>query len=147
MKYLKITLAVFVVTLCLGAVGVNATQYTQLVNIKLPIRSGIFTSKQVDKGDDWEYTQRVKKTSAKDNLTGDGRAFRGWSRGMFAGMITTEWKELPQGQNIDFGSGTEVEGGWKLRLKSNKSLLTTATVSVNWDLGTILDSPYPIKGN
>lgn len=147
MKYLKITLAVFVVTLCLGAVGVNATQYTQLVNIKLPIRSGIFTSKQVDKGDDWEYTQRVKKTSAKDNLTGDGRAFSGSIKGMFAGMITTEWKELPQGQNIDFGSGTEVDGGWKLRLKSNKSLLTTATVSVNWDLGTILDSPYPIKGN
>ena len=82
--------------------------------------------------------------STKDDWSGDGRAISGKIQGMFSGMITTSWKSLPQGSNINFGSGTEVEGGWKLWLKSDKSLLSTATGSFNWDLGTILSSPYPV---
>lgn len=146
MKYLKCTLALFALTLCLSLFGVKATQYTQLINIKIPAFSGSFISKQVDKGYDWEYTQKVKKTAIKDDLTGDGRIVNGRIQGMFSGMITTDWKELPQGKNINFGSGTEVQGGWKLWIKSNKSLVTTATGSFNWDLGTISSTPYPMVG-
>ena len=146
MKYLKATMALFVATLCLGLVGVSARQYTQLINIKIPAFSGEFISKQVDKGDDWNLTQKVKKTSISDDWSGDGRAIEGRIQGMFHGMITTGWKNLPQGSNIDFGSGTEVQGGWKLWLKSTKTLPSTATGSFNWDLGTIDYSPYPIKG-
>ena len=61
MKYLKGTLFLFVVTLCLSMAGVSARQYTQLINIKIPIWEGEFVSKQVDKGDDWSMTQKVKK--------------------------------------------------------------------------------------
>lgn len=106
-----------------------------------------FVSKQVDKGDDWSMTQKVKKTAISDDLSGDGRAIEGKIQGMFHGMITTGWKNLPQGSNVDFGSGTETQGGWKLHLKSAKSFITTATGSFNWDLGTIDSSPYPIKGS
>lgn len=144
MKYLKITMALFAITFCLASAGVNATEYTQLVNIKIPSWSNSFISNQVNKGDDWQYTQKVKKMSTKDDWSGDGRAISGKIQGMFSGMITTSWKSLPQGSNINFGSGTEVEGGWKLWLKSDKSLLSTATGSFNWDLGTILSSPYPV---
>ena len=56
MKYLKGTLFLFVVTLCLSMAGVSARQYTQLINIKIPIWEGEFVSKQVDKGDDWSMT-------------------------------------------------------------------------------------------
>ena len=147
MKYLKITMTVFAITLCLAVFGVSAREYTQLIDITIPIWSGSFKSEQVDKDDDWEYTQKVKKTAATDDVSGDGRAISGKIQGMFSGMITTDWKSLPQGSNINFGSGTEVEGGWKLHLKSDKSLLTTATASFNWDLGTILSSPYPVMGS
>ena len=147
MKYLKGTLFLFVVTLCLSMAGVSARQYTQLINIKIPIWKGEFVSKQVDKGDDWSMTQKVKKTAISDDLSGDGRAIEGKIQGMFHGMITTGWKNLPQGSNVDFGSGTETQGGWKLHLKSAKSFITPATGSFNWDLGTIDSSPYPIKGS
>lgn len=146
MKYLKGTMALFIVTLFLGIAGVNAREYTQLINITIPRFRGNFVSKQVDKGNDWEFTQKVKKTAISDDLTGDGRAIEGSIQGMFAGMITTDWKNLPHGSNIDFGEGTEVQGGWKLWLRSTKSLPTTATASLNWDLGYIDYSPYPIKG-
>lgn len=146
MKYLKATIVLFGISLCLSLVGVNARQYTQLVNIKIPSFSSYFISKQVDKGDDYIYTQKVKKVAISDDLTGDGRAIEGKLRGMFAGMITTDWKNLPLGSNVEFQDGTRQQGGWQLWLMSSKSLATTATGSFNWDLGTIDYSPYPIQG-
>lgn len=145
MKYLKITLALFVGSLCLSLSGVQATQYIQLSNVDIPWFKGIFTSKQVDKGD-WTYNQKVKKISAVDKLSGDGRAIEGRIIGLLAGMNSTGWQELPQGKNIDFGEDTKVQGGWKLQLRSIKSLATEAKVIVNWDLGTISGSPYTVKG-
>lgn len=146
MKYFKITVTLFIISLCLTLVGVDAREYTQLINIKIPTWGNTFTSSTVDKDNDWEYTQKVKKTAISDDLTGDGRAVLGQIRGVLTGMGKTDWKNLPLGQNIDFGEGTEVEGPWVLSLKSDKSLPTTATASFNWDLGTISYSPYPIKG-
>lgn len=144
MKYLKVTMALFAVTLCLSLVGVSAREYTQLVDIKIPAFRGAFVSKQVDKGADWSMTQKVKKTKIKDDWSGDGRAVQGKIQGLLQGMVTTDWKELPQGKNIDFGSDTKTQGGWKLHIRSIKSLASTATGSFNWDLGTISSSPYPV---
>lgn len=146
MKYLKITMALFAITLCGSLMGVDATQYTQLIDITIPSFSASFLSEQVDKGDDWTYNQRVKKISAVDNISKDGRALSAKIRGMFSGSTTTDWQSIPQGKNITFEDTAE-EGGYKLMIKSDKSLLTTATASVNWDLGSISYSPYPIKGS
>ena len=99
-------MALFAITFCLVSAGVNATEYTQLVNIKIPSWSNSFISNQVNKGNDWQYTQKVKKMSTRDDWSGDGRAISGKIQGMFSGMITTSWKSLPQGSNINFGSGT-----------------------------------------
>ena len=65
MKYLKGTFALFVCTLCLGLVGVSAREYAQLLDIKIPAWGGSFISKQVDKDNDWTYTQKVKKRKLK----------------------------------------------------------------------------------
>lgn len=125
MKYLKITITVFAITLCLAVFGVNAREYTQLIDITIPSWSGSFISKQVNKDDDWIYTQKVKKTAAKDNLSGDGRAISGKIKGMFQGMITTGWKKLPQGSNINFGSGTEVVVHIRLKEVDNNKITMT----------------------
>lgn len=144
MKYIKITISLLVLSLCIGLCGVDARQYTRFVDIKIPIFGGEFVSEQVGKGDDNMYTQKVKKTYIEDNVVGGGRAIEGKVEGRFAGMSTTGWLDLPQGSNVDFGSSTIVQGGYKLHLKSTKILPTTAVGSFNWDLGTIDYSPYPV---
>lgn len=147
MKYFKITVMLFAVSLLLGMTGVDAAEYTQLVNVKIPAFSNMFISQQVDKDDDWQYTQKVKQLSVSDDWSGDGRRLEASLQGVFTGMITTSWRELNQGYNVEFGTGTEVQGGWRLRVRSIKSLMSTATASFDWDLGTILSSPYPIYGS
>lgn len=147
MKYVKITVMLFAVSLLLGMTGVDAAEYTQLVNVKIPAFSNMFISQQVDKDDDWQYTQKVKQLSVSDDWSGDGRRLEASLQGVFTGMITTSWRELNQGYNVEFGTGTEVQGGWRLRVRSIKWLPTTATASFDWDLGTILSSPYPIYGS
>lgn len=147
MKYVKITVMLFAVSLLLGMAGVDAAEYTQLVNVKIPAFSNMFISQQVDKDDDWQYTQKVKQLSVSDDWSGDGRRLEASLQGVFTGMITTSWRELNQGYNVEFGTGTEVQGGWRLRVRSIKSLMSTATASFDWDLGTILSSPYPIYGS
>lgn len=147
MKYVKITVMLFAVSLLLGMTGVDAAEYTQLVNVKIPAFSNMFISQQVDKDDDWQYTQKVKQLSVSDDWSGDGRRLEASLQGVFTGMITTSWRELNQGYNVEFGTGTEVQGGWRLRVRSIKSLMSTATASFDWDLGTILSSPYPIYGS
>lgn len=42
MKYLKITVLAFFVTLVLSSVGVNATMYT-ITELKIPINNGLAT--------------------------------------------------------------------------------------------------------
>lgn len=147
MKYLKITMVLFVMALCLGTIGVDATQYTQLTDVKISAFGGVFVSKQVDKGDDNFYTQKVKKTAARDDLSGDGRAIEGSIRGYFAGHFEpTGWQNLPLNSIVDFGDTTRTHGAYQLQLKSTKWLPTTATASFDWDLGTIDYSPYPVVG-
>ena len=104
MKYFKITLLAFVAALCLCLVGVNATQYVKIRNIK--------------------------------SMLGNGGA--------------TGYRDLPQGTNVDFGNGTTEAGGYKLSLKSNKWLASTASAGINWDLGSLLfpnSVPYEVAGN
>lgn len=151
MKYLKITMAAFAIALCLSLVGVNATAYYTIRGIKIPAFSVAWTSEQVDKGFDDEYQQRVKKISCTDNLSGDGRAISGNIFGLLSNnSISTGYKSLPDGKNISFGTATIAPGAWKLQLKSDKWLATTATADVNWDIGSLMypggDQPYPGVG-
>lgn len=146
MKYLKVTAMAFIVSLVLGLSGVNATQYVQIVNAKIPIFSGEFVSKQVDKGSDFIYTQKVKLTYVSDDLTGDGRVLLGSIYHLIDDYSATPYQQLIYWQNVDFGSSTLDPGPYKLRVKSKKSLPTTVTASFDWDLGTITSTPYPGVG-
>lgn len=150
MKYLKITLGAFIISLCLCLTGVNATQYLKIRNITIKSFKAEWWSQQVDKGWDGEYHQKVKKISAKDKVSGDGRAIEGKILKLLGRGESTEYKTLPQGTNVDFGDGTVEAGGYKLAIRSKKWLATDAIVGVNWDLGTLMDSgsvPYPVAGN
>lgn len=149
MKYFKITLLAFVAALCLCLVGVNATQYVKIRNIKIKLFQGVWWSEQIDKGYDGNH-QKVKKISCTDDLSGDGRAILGNIKSMLGNGGATGYRDLPQGTNVDFGNGTTEAGGYKLSLKSNKWLASTASAGVNWDLGSLLfpnSVPYEVAGN
>lgn len=150
MKYLKVTVALFAITLCFSLVGVNATTYFTIREVDIPILSASWTSKQADKGVDGIYQQKIKKISCRDKVSGDGRAISGQVLRLFGGGGGTGFKQLPDGKNISFGSSTIDPGAYKIQIKSDKTLLTPAAASVNWDIGSVLDpsgnQPYPAVG-
>ena len=149
MKYLKITFAAFAIALCLNLTGVNATQYFKIRGIKIPILSVDWTSKQADKGYDMN-NNKIKKVACKDDVTGDGRALSGRVLRLTAPAGKTSYIELPQGSNVEF-KNTDEMGAYKIQIKSNKSLVTTATADINWDVGSLLfpdeDQPYDVGGS
>lgn len=146
MKFLKITVLAFIMSLFLGLVGVNATQYVQIVHVKIPAFGHDFISEQVDKGSDFTYTQKVKLTYVSDDLTGDGRVLLGSIYHLIDDYSATPYQQLVYWQNVDFGDSTKNPGPYKLCVKSKKSLPTTVTASFDWDLGTITSTPYPGVG-
>lgn len=146
MKYLKFTMIAFIISLFLGLSGVNATQYVQIVHVTIPAGGGVFSSKQVTKGSDFMYTQKVKVTYVKDNLTGDGRVLLWSIHRLISPSGVTPYYQLIYWENVDFGDITIDPGPYVLRVKSKKVLPTSATASFDWDLGTVVEPPYSCVG-
>lgn len=105
MKYLKTTIAIFVVAICLSMTGINASTYFVIQGIKVPILSNSWMSKEAQKGDDGQE-QKIKKVSCTDDISGDGRVLLGQVMIMLDALGTTNTLKLPQGKNISFGSST-----------------------------------------
>lgn len=131
MKYLKGTLLVLAVAFLCKGFGVSALTY-KIQNITIPSFSGVWYSPSREK---WETNyQYVKKTSCSDNLTGDGRAISGKLHGQYSGMEDTSYVSLPLNSNVNMGYWSQQQGAWKLYLRSDKSLVTTATLSGVWTI-------------
>lgn len=131
MKYLKITLGVFVIAMVLSVTGVQA-QVVKLVDITIPTLSKTYIKKAAKTGFNTQY---IKKTKCNDDVSGDGRA-------ILAGLHETTGNGHPDGDpawvtatlnnKISFGVRSQNAGSWNLYLKSNKSLLTTASFWGEW---------------
>lgn len=131
MKYLKITVSLFAVTLVLSLVGVSAETYN-INNIKIPIFSGVYTTAEKAKMN--FNNQYVKKTKAVDDWSGDGRAISAKVHGKLTGMYDTAWTSIPQNKNVMLDNNSTVPGSWELKLRSDKSLASTATFSGVWTI-------------
>ena len=70
MKYLKVTLGLFAVTLCVSIFNVQA-QLKELVDITIQMFSIEYMTKGTKATDSYQY---IKKTKCKDDVSGDGRA-------------------------------------------------------------------------
>ena len=132
MKYLKITVLAFFITLVLSSVGVNATMYT-ISELKIPIASGLATSGQVTKYDSGGY-HMLRKFECKDNITGDQWAIMGYIRDLVGGGNVSVRKELVKGQNVVFDSYTTGAGTFYTAYFSKKTLPTTATYWGYWTI-------------
>ena len=131
MKYLKVTLAIFVASFIFGIYNANASQSTTLVDITIPKFQGVYSSSQKQK---WsEANQWAIKTECKDKVSGDGRAIKGRVQGMLSENKTTDWIILPLNEWKKFDSPQANSIGlWRLQLKSNKWLATEARYTGVW---------------
>lgn len=131
MKYLKVTVSLFVVALVLSMTGVQA-QVVQLIDITIPTLSGNYMKKAEKFGFNTQY---IKKTKCTDDFSGDGRA-------ILAGLHQTTgngnldgdpaWVTATENVKVSFDAKSKNAGSWNLYLKSNKSLLTTASFWGEW---------------
>ena len=134
MKYLKITVLLFAVATLLSALGVNA-QTTALIDVTIPVFKGTYYSNQADK-----LTlgyQKIMKTDAKDDLTGDGRAISGRIMKLTVSGGFSDWKQLPKNVLVQYDQFKEY-GIFEIALQSDKSLPMTASFWGIWDLGSDL---------
>lgn len=131
MKYIKGTLAVFVVSLVFSAFSVDALRVV-FNDITIPTWSGIYTSAEKTKeGNDRQY---ITKENAIDSLTGDGREIKARTYRTTGGSNYSTWITAPKGQKVTWGDINTSPNFYKLQLKSNKSLPTTAGFWGVWEL-------------
>ncbi|MBO5138095.1 MAG: hypothetical protein J6B89_00435 [Bacilli bacterium] len=131
MKYLKITMTIFVLTTVFAIYNANAAT-VGLANIKIPTFSTIYMSTEHQK--DTENQQYIKKIDCTDNLSGDGRVILARTYSPYAGVGYSSWIEAPKGSNATWGNENKTVAGYKIQLKSNKSLPTAATFYGTWTL-------------
>ncbi|MDD3341768.1 MAG: hypothetical protein PHN72_06250 [Bacilli bacterium] len=133
MKYLKVTLGLFAVALCVSLFNVQA-QVKKMVDITIPI----FSREYMTKGYKSTYSyQYIKKTKCQDDVSGDGRT-------IIAGLHETTGSANPNydparviaapNQDVQFDNNSKRMGSWNLYLNSQKSLPTTASFWGTWTI-------------
>ena len=129
MKYLKITFALFIVALIFVAVKSNALSHP-LNNIKVPALQGtyIVSSKAKINFDTLQY---IKKTSAKDSVTGVARAVDAKVHGQTAGTKDSNWLTTTTSKQ-SFGSAVKTPGSYVLYLKASTWAVTGVTFNGDW---------------
>lgn len=132
MKYLKITVLAFFVTLALSSMGVNATMYT-VTGLKIPVNNGLVKSNQIVKYDAGGY-HMLNKFDCKDNISGDSRAIRGYIRAIVGGGQVSKSELLPKGKDVVFYDYTTDSGTFYTVYYSEKKLPTTATYWGYWTI-------------
>lgn len=128
MKYIKYSVLLSACAFILSSFGVNAKSLS--INVTIPWFSGsVLAADYIDK--DSSGIQQVKKTSCTDNVSGDGRVILAQTYSYYNPAGTSSWIEVPYSYN-NWGSENSFIGQFRLMLKSNKSLPTTASFSGTW---------------
>ncbi len=130
MKYLKRTILLFIMTLVLSSIGVNAKTYA-ITQLHIPIKSAPAFSEAVEK-DTFSTYQMLQKDTCTDNLTHDERAINGYIMALTAGPGNSSARSLPKGKQIVFTDYSQAAGTYRSVYMSNKSLYTAATYWGVW---------------
>lgn len=129
MKYIKYSVLLFVCAVLLSSVGVNAQSVS--INVTIPwFSNSVLAADHVDK-DESGPVQQVKKISCVDNVSGDGRVILAQTYSYYDPAGASSWIEVPYSY-ANWGTQNNFAGQFRLMLKSNKSLPTTASFSGTW---------------
>ncbi len=130
MKYIKYSVLLFVCALVLSVFGVNAKNVA--VNVTIPIFSqSILAKDHISKEE--SGIQQIKKESCVDNVSGDGRVVLAQTYSYYDPVGSSGWIEVPYSY-ANWGNKNSWIGQFRLTLKSNKSLPTTASFSGTWKI-------------
>lgn len=130
MKYIKYSVLLFVCALVLSVFGVNAKNVA--VNVTIPIFSqSILAKDHISKEE--SGIQQIKKESCVDNVSGDGRVVLTQTYSYYDPVGSSGWIEVPYSY-ANWGNKNSWIGQFRLTLKSNKSLPTTASFSGTWKI-------------
>lgn len=130
MKYIKITLGLFVTSFVLVFMGVNAEVGMMLKKVQVPKLNSSYTSSAKEKTT-WN-TQYVYKVSAYDN--DDHDVLVGISARVvpyLSGTTASAWVTTVDRQNVYFDSNSATAGSWKIQLKNKTSNITSSFFG-NW---------------
>ena len=132
MKYLKVTLGLFIVTMIAASINIQA-EVKQLVDVTIPVFTIEYMTKGTKSTDAYQY---IKKTQCTDDISGDGRAIT-------AGLHETTGSGNPNYDparvlvgysNVSFDNNSRYMGSWNLYLRSQKTFPTTASFYGTWTL-------------
>jgi len=133
MKYLKVSLLLFLISIILFTTGGNAKTIS-IYEITIPTFSKVWSSSVHTKETFSE--QSVKKIKCTDNVSGDGRVIMGATSStdsyLGSGEISS-WIEVGYSYT-SWGSEHSSPADYRLKLYSKKSLITTATFTGTWKL-------------
>jgi len=130
MKYIKISLSIFIFTLIFSA-SYSKAIVSVINDITIPSLSGIWTiGEEVAKYNSSE--QKAMKTSCTDNLSGDERAIEARTYDMYGGGNYSSWIVLSTSYKGWGSENTEYNTSYKIQLRAKSSLLTTATFYGRW---------------
>lgn len=127
MKYLKLTICVFIFSIMLSKLNVNAAIGIQ--NLTLPIFSAANTTQHATKTE--KTLQKVSKTRCEDSITGEDRAVvvatKQTSQNISSKAITISSKNI----NYEIPE-SNTTGPTTLYIQNAKSTVTTAKFSGLW---------------
>lgn len=130
MKYLKISIFVFLGSIALAVSGINA-MVLAVDGLVLPIMQGYAVYGDAAKDNNGYH--RVKKIDCFDDLSGDGRVVVGRIQSLTSSGGVSSEHELPKNEWYQFEE-FQNSGSFNLQVRSKKFLITTASFYGTWQL-------------
>lgn len=132
MKYVKITMVLFLFTAIFATFNVSAT-VVAITDFTIPRGSNPAATGNYNK-DNFSY-QYATKTTCTDSLSGNEMAVQGNVYSVNYGRYSG-WKSLPKGQSVQLttDNSNSHPGTYKLNLKATNSFVTTGRFYGAWNL-------------
>lgn len=132
MKYVKITMALFLITAVFATFNASAA-VVAITDFTIPRSSNIATTGKHDK-DNFSY-QYATKTTCTDSVSGNEMAIQGNVYSVNYNRYSG-WKSLPKGQSVQLttDNSNSHPGTYKLNLKATNSFITTGRFYGAWHL-------------
>lgn len=127
MKYIKLTIAVFVCTLCMTMFNVTAANTSGQIGYLGKTIKAWGNETKIDTQVKERYSQQgAKKTDAIDNLSGDGRALKGK-------VTNSTWQDLPINKVVKWSEAlTYYPAEYSHYIKATKVTMSTVAYYGWW---------------
>jgi len=129
MKYLKMTMTMFVCTFLFTVMGVNAADVgITLDKVQVPKLNSVYSSSA--KGKSTWNKQYIYKTKAYNNSNQKNVDILARVTPQTAGMQSSSWVTTQQSKDTYFNDNSAQPGSWKVQLKNKTNNITSSFFGV-----------------